>query len=69
MAQFDGKVLVVTGGASGIGEAVARAFVQRGGKAVLADIDAARGRALALEIGHARCFRRPMCAIRPTARR
>jgi NAD(P)-dependent dehydrogenase (short-subunit alcohol dehydrogenase family) len=56
MAQFDGKVLVVTGGASGIGAAVARAFVQRGGKAVLADIDAARGRALALEIGHAAVF-------------
>jgi len=56
MAQFDGKVLIVTGGASGIGEAVARGFVQRGGKVVLADIDAARGRAIASEIGHAAVF-------------
>jgi len=36
MAQFDGKVLIVTGGARGIGEAVARAFVQRGSRVVLA---------------------------------
>lgn len=56
MAQFDGKVLIVTGGARGIGEAVARGFVQRGGRVVLADIDAERGRALAAEIGHAVVF-------------
>jgi sorbose reductase len=56
MAQFDGKVLIVTGGARGIGEAVARGFVQRGGRVVLADIDAERGRALATEIGHAAVF-------------
>ena len=56
MAQFDGKVLIVTGGARGIGEAVARGFVQRGGRVVLADIDAERGRALAAEIGHAAVF-------------
>jgi NAD(P)-dependent dehydrogenase (short-subunit alcohol dehydrogenase family) len=56
MAQFDGKVLVVTGGARGIGEAVARAFVQRGGRVVLADVDAELGRALAAEIGRAAVF-------------
>ena len=56
MAQFDGKVLIVTGGARGIGEAVARGFVQRGGRVVLADIDAERGRALAAEIGRAAVF-------------
>ena len=56
MAQFDGKVLIVTGGARGIGEAVARGFVQRGGRVVLADIDVERGRALATEFGHAAVF-------------
>ena len=30
MAQIDGQVLIVTGGARGIGVAAARAFVERG---------------------------------------
>ena len=69
MAQFDDKVLIVTGGARGIGEAVARGFVQRGGRVVLADVDAARGRALAAEIGRAAVFQEPTCATRRIARR
>ena len=40
MEQFDGKVAVVTGGASGIGRAMAEAFVAKGMKVVLADIEA-----------------------------
>ena len=39
MEQFDGKVAVVTGGASGIGRAMAQAFVAKGMKVVLADIE------------------------------
>lgn len=36
MADFDGKVIIVTGGASGIGSAAAKMFAQRGGKVVVA---------------------------------
>ena len=56
MAQFDGQVLIVTGGASGLGEATARAFVARGGRVLLADVDVARGTALESEIGRAAVF-------------
>jgi NAD(P)-dependent dehydrogenase (short-subunit alcohol dehydrogenase family) len=36
---FRGRVAVVTGGASGIGLAMVRAFVERGARVVLADVD------------------------------
>jgi NAD(P)-dependent dehydrogenase (short-subunit alcohol dehydrogenase family) len=58
MAQFGGQVLIVTGGARGIGEAVARAFVQRGGRVLIADVDAALGEALAADIGRTAVFHR-----------
>ena len=41
MQDFAGKVAVITGGASGIGNAMARRFAREGMKLVLADIDAA----------------------------
>jgi NAD(P)-dependent dehydrogenase (short-subunit alcohol dehydrogenase family) len=41
MNDLNGKVAVITGGASGIGLAMARAFAARGMKLVLADIDRA----------------------------
>jgi NAD(P)-dependent dehydrogenase (short-subunit alcohol dehydrogenase family) len=39
LQDFAGKVAIVTGGASGIGEAVALAIAARGGQVVVADID------------------------------
>lgn len=39
LQDFTGKVAIVTGGASGIGEAVAQAIASRGGQVVIADID------------------------------
>lgn len=39
MSDFKDRVAVITGGASGIGAAMARAFAERGAKLVLADVD------------------------------
>jgi NAD(P)-dependent dehydrogenase (short-subunit alcohol dehydrogenase family) len=45
------KVTVITGGAQGIGEACARRFAREGARVVLADVDDARGQALANALG------------------
>lgn len=42
-----GKSLVITGGASGLGEATARYFVEQGAKVTLLDMDEAKGNAVA----------------------
>ena len=44
-------VALVTGGASGLGEATIRALVSAGAKAVIVDLNAERGQALAEELG------------------
>jgi NAD(P)-dependent dehydrogenase (short-subunit alcohol dehydrogenase family) len=46
-----GRVCIVTGGAQGIGEACIRRFARENAKVVIADIDDARGAALAAELG------------------
>ena len=50
------KVVLVSGGASGIGAETARLVLREGGKAVLADRDEAKGGALAAELGDAALF-------------
>jgi NAD(P)-dependent dehydrogenase (short-subunit alcohol dehydrogenase family) len=45
-----GKVVVVTGGASGIGRGIGRAFAARGADVVVADVDAARATEVAAEL-------------------
>jgi NAD(P)-dependent dehydrogenase (short-subunit alcohol dehydrogenase family) len=51
MQHLAGKVAVVTGGASGIGKALARRLVAEGMKVVIADIEAEALRATASRIG------------------
>ena len=49
--EIAGKVFVVTGGASGLGEGTARMLAHKGGLVVIADMQAEKGEAVAKEIG------------------
>lgn len=54
--RFDGKVALVTGAASGQGEAEARRLVAEGASVVLADVSDDRGREVAAELGARAAF-------------
>jgi NAD(P)-dependent dehydrogenase (short-subunit alcohol dehydrogenase family) len=47
MGRLAGKVAMVTGGASGLGEAICRRYSAEGARVIVADIDVAGGRAVA----------------------
>ena len=50
--KLDGKVAIVTGGASGIGEATARSFAAHGAHAiVIADVQDEKGENVAVQSG------------------
>ena len=53
--KIDGTAAVVTGGASGLGEATARALAARGAKVAVFDRDVERGEKVAGEIGGVFC--------------
>ncbi|WP_374668867.1 3-hydroxyacyl-CoA dehydrogenase [Ramlibacter sp.] len=51
--EINGKVFIVTGGASGLGEGTARMLAANGAKVVVADMQVEKGEAIAREIGGA----------------
>jgi NAD(P)-dependent dehydrogenase (short-subunit alcohol dehydrogenase family) len=57
VGRLDGKVAVVTGGASGIGAATCRRFVAEGARVVVADLNDDAGESLARSLGAQAAFR------------
>ncbi len=53
MSAFDGKVAIVTGGGSGLGEAIAKALASRGAKVIVSDIDLDSAERVAAEVAAA----------------
>ncbi|HME03003.1 MAG TPA: SDR family NAD(P)-dependent oxidoreductase, partial [Solirubrobacteraceae bacterium] len=53
--QIEGSSAIVVGGASGLGEATARALAKRGVKVALFDLQKDKGEKLAAEIGAVFC--------------
>ncbi|BBO69803.1 3-hydroxy-2-methylbutyryl-CoA dehydrogenase [Desulfosarcina alkanivorans] len=49
--DLEGATIIVTGGASGLGEACIRQFVNKGATAAIFDLDEQRGKKIAAEVG------------------
>jgi NAD(P)-dependent dehydrogenase (short-subunit alcohol dehydrogenase family) len=58
MGRFSNHNVVITGAASGIGEATARGIVRDGGNVIIADLQEEAGQALAAELGAAAVFQK-----------
>jgi NAD(P)-dependent dehydrogenase (short-subunit alcohol dehydrogenase family) len=58
--EFENRLVLITGGASGIGAATARQFATAGAGVVITDIDTDAGEALARELGSSRAHFLPL---------
>lgn len=56
MTRLSGKIVIVTGGARGMGAAHARRFVAEGAQVVITDLNEEAGQELALELGEQALF-------------
>ena len=56
MGRLDGAVVLISGGARGMGASHARGFVREGAKVVIGDVLEADGQALAAELGDAAAY-------------
>jgi NAD(P)-dependent dehydrogenase (short-subunit alcohol dehydrogenase family) len=68
MGRLDGRVAIITGGASGIGEGTVRLFVKEGARVVIADIQDDRGQALVGELGGGAIFQHADVSIEDDVR-
>src|SRR5260370_34046522 len=59
--RLDGRAALVTGGASGIGEATCRALTGAGASGIVADIDQAPAKALASQLARADALLLDIC--------
>jgi len=60
--RLDGRVALVTGGASGIGEQTCRALTQSGAAVIIADVDEGRAAALSAELPGSRVMKMDVTA-------
>jgi 3alpha(or 20beta)-hydroxysteroid dehydrogenase len=58
MGRFEGKIVLISGGARGQGAAEARRIIAEGGRVVIGDVLDAEGQALAAELGRAAVYLR-----------